>query len=91
MSGVLIITVIAFVFGVLLVVFGSILSKEETNVDDITKHLPGYNCGACGFGSCPGMSEAILKDPNNYLKCKPMKNEKKEEFKKYLKEKGLMK
>ncbi|CCY45592.1 putative uncharacterized protein [Clostridium sp. CAG:1193] len=44
--------------------------------------LPGYNCGACGYGSCVGMANALLKEKNAINKCKIAKN--KEEIIKYL-------
>ena len=44
--------------------------------------LPGYNCGACGFGSCSGMMHALMKDKNAINKCRICKN--KEEIIKFL-------
>lgn len=77
MIGVLIFTLTALILGTLLVMTDNHF-KEETN--KIEEHLPGYNCGACGFGSCAGMKEAILKDKNNYKKCKFIKDEKAIEY-----------
>lgn len=65
-------TITAVILGIILV-----LVNDE---DEILKHLPGLNCGACGFGSCKGMVEAIKKDKMNYLKCKPLRGKKKEEL-----------
>ena len=89
MKGVLIVTGIAFLLSILLVILDAILNKKETLEEDILKHLPGYNCGACGFGSCSGMAKAILENPDHYQLCKPMRASMKEEFQAYLKEKGL--
>ncbi len=61
--------------------------KEDTRVEDITKMLPGYNCGACGYPGCNGMADALVngqeKAPD---KCKPSKKEAKEAIVTYLKE-----
>lgn len=70
MIGILIMTVLAFVLGLILV-----LIEHKTESSDYIKYLPGYNCGACGFGSCKGMSEAMEKDIMNYKKCKPLRGE----------------
>lgn len=71
MIGVFIITGMAFFFGTILVY----LDSWSDDANEYLKYLPGYNCGACGFGSCKGMSEAMCKDVNNYKKCKPLKGE----------------
>lgn len=79
MIGILIITITALILSFILV------SIDTSNEDDeILNHLPGLNCGTCGFGSCKGMMEAIKKDKNNYLKCRPLRGEKKEELEKIL-------
>lgn len=91
MNGVLIVTGIAFCLSILLVLLDFFITKEDHNVKEIQTHLPGYNCGSCGFGTCEGMAKAILENPSSFELCKPMKKEKKEEFEKYLKEKGLLK
>ena len=81
MIGILIITVTAFILSVILV-----LSIEEKKLDEeeILKHLPGINCGTCGFGSCKGMVEAIKENKDNYLKCRPLRGEKKENLERIL-------
>lgn len=68
-------TGIAFVFGVLLVSIDHYCNKLSKKQNKILSLLPGYNCGNCGFGSCEGMSEAMLKDLENYKKCHPLKGE----------------
>ena len=73
MIGILIFTITALILGTLLVLTDNHFNKEETN--KIEEYLPGYNCGACGFGSCAGMKEAILEDKNNYKKCRLIKNQ----------------
>lgn len=72
MIGIVIMTVLAFVFGILLVTISGQLEKKQK---DYLKYLPGYNCGVCGFGSCKGMNEAMQADVNCYKKCKLLKGD----------------
>ena len=81
MQGIIILTITGFVMGVILVSLNDLFKKNKS--DDFLKLLPGYNCSSCGFGSCKGMSEAMLKDIENYKKCRPLRGEalkKMEEF-----------
>lgn len=75
MIGILIFTVIAFVCGTILVFADEKLNKKQNKVKQFLKRLPGYNCGACGFGSCEGMAEAMKEEIDNYKKCKPLRGE----------------
>ncbi len=79
-----IISTLALVFGSILIFLNAKLNVKDRKKEEIEKRLPGYNCGACGFGSCMGMVEAILKDKESYLKCRPMRKEAKEEMREYL-------
>lgn len=79
MIGIIIITVTAFIFGVVLV-----LVDKENDDKKLLEHLPGLNCGTCGFGSCKGMVDAIKDNKENYLKCRPLRGRKKEELEKIL-------
>lgn len=72
MIGIIIFTITALILGTILVLTDNHFKKED---DKIEEYLPGYNCGACGFGSCAGMKEAILKDKNNYKKCRLIRSE----------------
>ena len=72
MIGIIIFTITALILGTLLVITDNYFKKEDNKIEE---YLPGYNCGACGFGSCAGMKEAILKNSENYKKCKFIKNE----------------
>lgn len=73
MIGILILTLIAFIISFIIIVIDD--KTNESNLKtDIEKSLPGYNCGGCGFGSCKGMVEKILEDPNNYTKCRVLKD-----------------
>jgi len=79
MIGILIITLTALILGLILV-----MVNNDNNDEEILKHLPGINCGTCGYGSCKGMVDAIKEDKNNYLKCRPLRGEKKENLEKLL-------
>jgi Na+-translocating ferredoxin:NAD+ oxidoreductase RNF subunit RnfB len=77
MIGIIIFTIIALILGTLLVLTDNYFNKET---DKIEEYLPGYNCGACGFGSCAGMKEAIQENPENYKKCRLIRNERAIEY-----------
>ena len=84
MIGIIYFTLITLILAILIVFLNNFLFKRKSKVDLLTELLPGYNCGACGFGSCSGMSEEILKDKDAMNKCRLIKN--KEEILKFLKE-----
>ena len=45
--------------------------KEDERIAEVTKHLPGANCGNCGFPGCGGFAEAIVSKKEDTLsKCK---------------------
>lgn len=84
MIGIMIFTITAFVMSLLIV---AVSSKFEV-IDIENKYedlLPGYNCGACGFNTCLGMAEAMVNDPLNYKKCRPLRGDKLLEMEAYLK------
>lgn len=84
MIGVLIITFVALLISVILVVVDNYINKKEDNSQKFLELLPGYNCGACGFGGCQGMSEAMCKDTLNYKKCKPLRGDKLAKMEEYI-------
>lgn len=71
MIGILILTITGLIMSAILVS----LDNKKTKSEEFLKYLPGYNCGACGFGSCKGMSDKMVEDLNNYKKCKPLRGE----------------
>lgn len=89
MTEIIILVGLAFVFGSILIFLNTKLHSVDKEKEAILKQLPGYNCGACGFGSCAGMVEAILKEKESYLKCRPMRKDKQEELKQYLENKKM--
>lgn len=34
---------------------------EDPHIDEVAEHLPGANCGGCGFAGCRALAEAIVK------------------------------
>ena len=80
MIGVIYFTIIACVLSIVITILNNYLFKNNKE-DEILKMLPGYNCGACGFGSCSGMMHALMKDKNAINKCRVCK--KKEEIIKF--------
>lgn len=85
---VLVLAGIGLLLGVAVAIFSKILYvKEDNRIEEITKMLPGYNCGSCGFPGCSGMAEALVKgEEKTPDKCRPSKPEQKEAIVKYLEE-----
>lgn len=84
MIGILILTLTAFILGIILVIINSFNSKENPKEKEIENLLPGLNCGGCGYGSCHGMACEILKNKDAYLNCRPLRGEKKEKLEEYI-------
>ena len=82
MQGIIILGITALVLGIILSLTQELLRDKK--VEKLEKLLPGYNCGACGHGSCLGMANAILKDNEEYKKCRILKGDKLAELEKYL-------
>lgn len=77
---------IAAALGLLLAVASKYLAvKEDPRVAEVTRMLPGANCGGCGYPGCSGMAESIVNGGNKKLSaCRPCKPENKEKIKEYL-------
>ena len=84
MIGVLIITGIALILGTILVLTDLFINKKDNNEEEFLKRLPGYNCGACGYGSCSGMAREMLKNIEAYKKCRPLRGDKLKEMEEYI-------
>ena len=77
--------VVGAVIGIVLGISAKVFYvKPDTRVEDITKMLPGYNCGGCGYPGCAGMAEALVNKESEVTSCKPSKPEAKEAIKQYL-------
>lgn len=85
---VIVLAILGVIFGILLPIFSVVFKvKEDPRIEEVTKMLPGYNCGSCGFAGCQQMAEALVKgEEKTVAKCRPSKAEVKEAIMKYLKE-----
>ncbi|MDD2518468.1 MAG: (Fe-S)-binding protein [Bacilli bacterium] len=90
MLGILIMTVTALIMGLILAFVDQGFENEIDLEKEYEKLLPNYNCGACGYNTCKGMSEAMIIDPLNYKKCKPLRGEKLKEMEAYLRMNNLV-
>ena len=57
MIGIIIITLLALIFGIILVNLEKMFYKDTSEVETL---LPGYNCGACGYKGCSDLAEKIF-------------------------------
>jgi len=71
----LILGLIGAILGTILVLSYKFLHVEEDiRIQELTKMLPGYNCGICGYPGCNGFAEKILDERTTDLTvCKPGK------------------
>lgn len=76
MIGILILTITALFSSIIIVVVDFNLNKKDIIKEEISSLLPGYNCCACGFGSCHGMVIAMTESLENYKKCRYLKGDK---------------
>ena len=60
--------------------------EEDPRLEVVTNLLPGYNCGACGESGCAGLANSLICKNTDFILCKPIKPEKRQEIIKYLAE-----
>lgn len=72
MLGIIILTGTSLILSIILV-FASDIIDDDSKVKEYEDLLPNLNCGICGFNSCKGMAEAMIKDSLNYKKCRPLR------------------
>ena len=60
MIGILFLTFLTFLFGIILVNIDFELNKKDKKTEEIRRFLPGNKCGGCGFASCDEISCKIL-------------------------------
>lgn len=54
--------VLGGLFGALLSVASKVFKVErDERIDKVKEHLPGANCGGCGYAGCEALAEAIVK------------------------------
>lgn len=49
--------------------------RVDKRVEKIRNHLPGLNCGACGFAGCDDFAPALVKNPSLIDACKVVSQE----------------
>lgn len=83
---VLFFAVLSAILAVAIVVCSKIFYvKEDPRLEEITKNLPGANCGGCGYPGCSGLASAILESGVKPSACKPIKKEQADFIEEYLK------
>jgi len=56
------ISLLAFFFGLGLAIASKVFAvTTDERIEQVLDHLPGVNCGACGFAGCSAAAEAIVK------------------------------
>ena len=77
--------ILGFILGLILFLANQIFKVvEDKRVDEVTKLLPGYNCGTCGYPGCKGMAEALVNKETDTITCRPSKPEKRQAIIDYL-------
>ena len=85
--GIVILVSISVFFAILIALLSDILKIEEDNrILELSKLLPGYNCGACGKSGCFNLAKDVIEKGEDFRMCKPLKKEKAEEIEKFLSE-----
>lgn len=72
LNAVLIMLAVSLFLGLMIAIFAKVFEvKVDPRIEKISKTLPGYNCGACGFAGCSQYAEAIVKENVDFKKCNP--------------------
>lgn len=67
---ILILSSIGIICGILIFLANRFLPKEAETLrkaEEIAEHLPGMNCGACGFPGCFAYAQELAKDKNKFF------------------------
>lgn len=85
-NAIIMMLVLGAILGVGLAIADKFLSVEvDERIETVSKMLPNYNCGGCGYAGCSGLAEALV---NGEIKvvgtCKPCKPEQREAIAEYL-------
>jgi len=58
-------------FGLILAVASKIFAiKSDPRISQVREHLPGANCGGCGYAGCDALAEAIVNGEAKPSACK---------------------
>jgi len=67
---IIILSAIGIVCGILIFIVNRFLPGEPESLkkaEEISRHLPGANCGACGYPGCFAYARALAKDKNTFF------------------------
>jgi len=67
---IIILSSIGIICGILIFIVNRFLPEEPDSLkraEEISNHLPGVNCGACGFPGCFAYAQALAKDKNTFF------------------------
>ena len=66
----LVLLVLAAVFGFVLAVLGKKLAvHEDERIGQVREHLSGANCGGCGYAGCDAFAKAIVEGTADINVC----------------------
>ncbi len=76
MNVILMPAIILGITGLAIGIFLAFASKKfevviDPKIEEVTKNLPGANCGACGFPGCAGYGDAIVTQGVDITLCSP--------------------
>ena len=67
---VLIFSALGVLFGIILAIAARVFAvKTDERIPQVQEHLPGANCGGCGFTGCAALAEAIVKGAASPSAC----------------------
>ena len=83
---IVVLVVLACLLAVALAVANKFFKVEEDNrKEEVMKHLPGANCGACTYPGCSGLAYALIEGKVTHVKqCKAIKDDQANVIKDYL-------
>lgn len=85
MIGIIILSLTALILSIAITFVNKKFDNEGKLYKELLNLLPGYNCGACGYEGCKSMASHILKNKENYKKCKPLKGDNLREMEMFIK------
>lgn len=69
-TAVIVIGVMGLIFGAILGIASKIFYvKTDERIEQISKLLPGANCGGCGYAGCGAFAEAIVNNGAELTRC----------------------
>lgn len=89
MNKIILVIIVCFIIAFILGLFLSLADhffkvKEDSRIEELTKMLPGINCGGCGYAGCTAFAEGLVNKKTKVDMCKVCNKEAKERIEKYL-------